>query len=72
MDTTMRVRINAAIVKKEGNLVVLKIFNGYGDPEIPFVADSVQIDEKINGTEHTFGEDCFCRPKVDKCVVMHR
>ncbi len=58
----MRAKINVAIVQKETGHLVLKIFNGYGDPEIPFVADAVHLESEINikpsGTDHKIGADC--------------
>ncbi len=76
MDTTMRAKINVAIVQKEDGHLVLKIYNGYGDPEIPFVSDSVQLEEEVNlkprGTDHKIGTDCHCRPTVSGQVVIHR
>lgn len=44
MDTTMRAKINATIIRDEKGVLLVKIFNGYGDPEIQFVPDSIDFE----------------------------
>jgi hypothetical protein len=40
----MRAKINATIIKDEKGVLLVKVFNGYGDPEIQFVPDSIDFD----------------------------
>jgi hypothetical protein len=40
----MRAKINAAIIKDEDGHLLVKVFNGYGDPEIQFVSDAIRFE----------------------------